>query len=131
MPDTDPVENPNIYRAISKKRWYVAAEQRVLSAAFMLRDGERGISVLKRDGCSVDVCRAGLGTCEGEFILETQQILALGLTIGNDEPDAPQFNENHAEILGLPPHENPREAEDAATLLAARARLHYDRHNNY
>jgi hypothetical protein len=131
MPDTDPVENPNIYRAISKKRWYVAAEQRVLSAAFLLRAGERGISVLKRDGCSVDVCRADLGTCEGEFILETQRVLALGLTLWDDEPDDPQFNENHAEILGLPPYENPKEAEDAATPLAAMARLHYDRHNNY
>ena len=114
MPDTDPVENPNIYRAISKKRWYVVSEQRVLSAAFLRREGERGISVLKRDGCSVEVCRAGLGMCEGEFILETHQVLALGLTLWDDEPDDPQFNENHAEILGLPPYENLREAEDAA-----------------
>jgi hypothetical protein len=131
MPDTDPVENPSIYRAISKKRWYVAAEQRVLSAAFMLREGERGISVLKRDGCSVDICRAGLGRCEGEFILETQRVLALGLTLSDDEPGDPQFSENHAEIIGLPPYENPQRAEDAATPLAAMARLHYDRHGNY
>ena len=40
-----------------------------------------------------------------------------GLTLWDDEPDDPQFNENHAELLGLPPYENPLEAEDAATPL--------------
>ena len=78
MPDIDPVENPNIYRAIRKRRWYVPRERRVLSAAFILRPAEVGLSVLKQvNDCSPDVCLAGLNECYGEFILETQRILGL------------------------------------------------------
>jgi hypothetical protein len=132
MSDTDPVENPNIYRAISKRRWYVPAERRVLSIAFIRRPTEEGVSLLKRvDGCSPDNCLSNLGKCFGEFILETERILALGLRLVDDELDNPEFSPNHAEIRGLPPPENEKAAEDAATPLARMARLHYDRHGKY
>src|SRR5450759_3799741 len=103
MPDTDPVENPNIYRAISKRRWYVTAEHRVLSIAFIRRPTEPGVSVLKRvDGCSPHNCLATLDSCFGEFILQTQRVLDLGLRLVEEELDDPEFNPNHAEIRGLP-----------------------------
>lgn len=132
MPETDPVENPNIYRAISKRRWYVPRERRVLSIAFIRRPTDEGVSVLKRvDGCSRDNCLSNLRECFGEFILGTERVLALGLRILDDEPDNPGFSPNHAEIHGLPPPEDEKAAEDAATPLAQMARLHYDRHGKF
>jgi hypothetical protein len=133
MPDTDPVENPNIYRAIKKKRWYVPTERKVLSAAFLLKEGEVGLSVLKRVGCAQgdDGCIAHLRECYGEFVLETQNVLDLDLRLVDDDPAGPEFSDNHAEIHGLPPYDTPKEAEDAATPLALMATLHYDRDGRY
>lgn len=47
MPDTDSAQFPGIYRAIMKRAWYDAASQRVISAAFVLRGQDTGLSVLK------------------------------------------------------------------------------------
>jgi hypothetical protein len=132
MADTDPVENPNVYRAISKRRWYVPAERRVLSIAFIRRPTEEGLSLLKRvDGCSRENCLSNLNRCFGEFILRTEQILALGLKLREDEPGDVDFNPNHTEIRGLPPPQDEKAAEDAATPLAQMARVHYDRHGKF
>lgn len=127
MPETDPVLYPHLYRGISKKRWYISAEQKVLSAAFKLRPGEAGLSVLKRDGCSVGVCLAERNECYGEFSVETQNVLAMGLDVIEDEPDDPNHSDIHAEIRGLPPFEDELKAEDVATELSELASLHYDR----
>ena len=128
MPDIDPAKHKNIYRAIRTTRWYDTAARRVLSGAFILRPTDEGLSVLKHvEGCSRDVCLADLNRCFGEFILETESVLALEFTIREDEENDPHYSENHAEIRGVPRPENAKAAEDAATSLAALAQLHFDR----
>lgn len=127
MAHTDIARHPTVYRGIDKKRWYIKEQQRVSSAAFMLREGEPGISVIKQDGCSREVCLANRRDCFGEFRLASQRVLALGFTLEDDDPATADFSENHAEIRGLPPFEDPLRAEGAATELADIASLHYDR----
>ncbi len=131
MADTDIAQHPTVYRGIDKKRWYITEEQRVSSAAFMLREGEEGVSVIKRDGCSQQNCLAGRRECYGEFRLESEQVIRLGLELRDDDPTSAEFAENHAEIRGLPPFEDPLHAEGAATQLAEIASLHYDRHEKF
>lgn len=135
MPETDSAQHPNIFRAISKKRWYDVRSRRVSSEAFKLRSTDTGLSVLKAVDCSVEVCLARLDPCFGEFALETNRVRDLGLTVVDDEPNAPDFSENHAEITQIPANpatdEERRRAEDFATDLANLSTLHYDRHNRY
>jgi hypothetical protein len=135
MPETDSAQHPNLYRAITKKRWYDATSRKVSSAAFILRSRETGLSVLKAVGCSREICHAGLGECFGEFVLQTIRVRDLGLAVVDDEPDALDFSENHAEITELPINpvtdEERRRAEDLATDLANLSSLHYDRNDNY
>ncbi len=100
--------------------------------AFIRRQGEEGLSVLKDvQGCSREVCLAPLETCFGEFVLDTDRVLALNFSVSEDEPDDPTYNENHSEIQGVPPRDDVLEAEHAATSLAAIARLHFDRKGRF
>ena len=136
MPDTDSAQHPRIYRAISKRRWYQAASGRVDSAAFKLRTGDVGVSLAKDvDGCSMAICVARLITCFGEFVLETERARGLGLQVVDDEPDAVDFSENHAQIIGIPVNpatdDEKRRAEDLATDLAELSTLHHDRRGIY
>ena len=108
---------------------------KVSHAAFVLRMGETGLSVLKAVRCSREVCDAGQRVCFGEFVLETIQVRELGVRVVDDDPDAADFSENHAEIVDLPfspaTDEERRLAEDLATDLANLSSLHYDRYDNY
>lgn len=135
MPDTDSTQHPNVFRAISKKRWYDGGSQRVSSEAFKLRASETGLSVLKSVGCSPQVCHAGLDDCSGEFVLTTTRVTDLGLRVMDDQPNAHDYNENHAEITGLPiaPEtlEGKQRVEDLAHDLAELSSLHYDRFSKY
>ena len=137
MPDIDATQFPNIYRAIRSRRWYDAATQRVSSAAFVLRDQEIGLSVLKEVNCSPqpEACIAGLNTCFGELILATERVFEVGLQVAEDEPNDPEFAQNHAQIMGIPTERSTLEdvkiAEDFASLLAEMSNLHYDRHNRF
>ena len=135
MPKTNPEQFPTIYRAIAKRSWYDAESKRVLSAAFILRSQDKGISILKAVDCSREDCLAGLNTCFGEFALETARVVALGLEVVDDEPNAEDFSDNHAEIIGIPvgreTHEEVKAAEDFASELAELSTLHYDREDKY
>jgi hypothetical protein len=135
MPETDSAQHPNIFRAILKKRWYDVGSRRVSSEAFKLRSTDTGLSVLKAVGCSREVCLAEQRDCFGEFVLETNRVKGLGLAVVDDEPDAADFSENHAEITQIPVNpvtdEDRRRLEDLATDLANLSTLHYDRHNSY
>jgi hypothetical protein len=135
MPETDSAQHPAIFRAITKKRWYDAIERRVSSAAFVLRAQETGLSVLKTVGCSREICLARQRDCFGEFVLETNRVRDLGLRVIDDEPDALDFSENHAEITQIPINpttlEEKRRVEDLATDLAELSALHYDRYDSY
>jgi len=135
MPETDSAQHPHIFRAILKKRWYDVGSRRVSSEAFKLRSTETGLSVLKAVGCSREVCLAGQRDCLGEFVLVTNRVKALGLAVVDDDPNATDFSENHAEITQIPVNpttdEGRRRLEDLATDLANRSTLHYDRHNSY
>lgn len=131
MPETDSVQFPRLYRAIKKKRWYDPVERKVLSAAFMLRLGETGLSVLKAVGCSRENCLAALNECYGEFVLETEPVRGLGLEVFDDKSESPTYSPNHAEITGLPPFEEKLRAEDRATELVTISILHYDRYDSY
>ena len=64
--------------------------------------GGAGISVVKDVACSALICVAGLGSCFGEFVLETEVAIRLGLRVVDDEAEARDFSENHAEIKGIP-----------------------------
>ena len=134
MPETDSAQYPRIYRAIAKKRWYDASSRKVSSAAFVLRSGEAGLSVLKTVGCSREICLAGL-RCYREFVLETDRVRDLGLEVVDDEPNAPDFSQNHAEINQIPINpttlEEIRRAEDLATDIADLSTVHYDRYDTY
>jgi len=134
MADTDSAQFPRIYRAITNKRWYDAVERKVLSTAFKLRSTDTGVSVLKVVGCSREVCVANL-SCVGEFVLETERVRGLGLNVVDDEPEALDFTENHAEINGIPinpaTEEEIRRAEHLADDLANLSSLHFDRFLNY
>jgi hypothetical protein len=135
MPDTDAIQHPNVFRAISKKRWYDGSSQRVLPEAFKLRATETGLSVLKSVDCSQQVCLAGLVYCSGEFVLETIRVRDLGLRVIDDRPDAHDYNENHAEIMGLPINpetlKEKQRVEDLAHELAELSSLYYDRFAKY
>lgn len=135
MPEMDSAQYPLIYRAVTKKRWYDVASRKVLSAAFMLRSRDTGLSVLKTVGCSREMCLAGQHDCYGEFMLETSRVKGLGLEVVDDEPDASDFSPNHAEINQIPINpatfEEKRRAEDFATELADLSTLYYDRYNSY
>lgn len=135
MPETDSTQYPHIYRAVTKKRWYDASSRRVSSFAFRLRPREIGLSVLKTVGCSRERCLAGQHDCYGEFVLETNRVRGLGLGVVDDEPDAPDFSSNHAEINQIPINpttdEETRRAEDLATDLADLSTLYYDRYDSY
>ncbi len=135
MPETDFAQYPNIFRAISKPRWYDVRSRRVSGEAFKLRSTDTGLSVLKAVDCSRDNCLAGLDRCLGEFVLDTDQVRELGLKVVDDEPDAPNYSENHAEITNIPFNpvtlEEKKRVEDLASALAEISRLHYDRYDKY
>jgi hypothetical protein len=135
MPETDSARHPNIFRAILKKRWYDVSSRRVSSEAFKLRPSDTGLSVLKAVGCSRDECLAQLDPCFGEFVLDTNQVRDLGMMVVDDEPDAPGFSENHAEITNIPfdplTLEEKKRVEDLASVLAEISSLHYDRYEKY
>jgi hypothetical protein len=135
MPETDSAQYPNIFRAILKRRWYDVSSRRVSSEAFKLRSTDTALSVLKAVGCSRDNCLAHLDPCYGEFVLETNRVRGLGPGLVDDDPEAPDFSENHAEITQIPINPTTDEerlrAEDLATDLANLSTLHYDRHNSY
>lgn len=118
-----------------KRSWFDAASQRVISAAFVLRGRETGLSVLKAVGCSPKDCFAGLNRCFGEFALETDRVIGLGLRIADDESDPADFSDNHAEIIGIPAGrgtpEDVKIAEDFASELSELSSLHYDRLDIY
>ena len=132
MPETDSAQYPNLFRAILKKRWYDVRSRRISSEAFKLRSQDTGLSVLKAVGCSPEICLAGQRDCFGEFVLETARVRELGLEVVDDEPDGPDFSENHAEITRIPTtSEEKKRAEDLATDLAALSTLHHDRYDYY
>ena len=137
MPETDAAghPNPNIYRAILKRSWCDVRSGRVSSEAFKLREMESGLSVLKAGGCSTDICLAKLNQCFGEFVLQTASVKNLGLRVVDDDPNAPDFSENHAEIIGIPTNpttlEEMKQVEDFASNLAAISVLYYDRYGKY
>jgi hypothetical protein len=135
MPETESTKHPNVFRAIAKKRWYDGVSQRVSSEAFKLRTSETGLSVLKSVGCSPQICRAGLGDCFGEFVITTSRVADLGLRVTDDQPNSRDYDENHAEITGLPiaPEtlEEKQRVEDLAHDLAELSSLHYDRFGKY
>lgn len=68
-------------------------------------------------------------------MLETNRVRDLGLGVVDDEPDAPDFSPNHAEINQIPINpttdEEKRRAEDLATELADLSTLYYDRYDSY
>ena len=90
---------------------------------------------MKAVGCSEGVCLAGLDLCSGEFVLETNRVRDVGLEVVDDEPDAFDFSENHAEIILIPLNpttfEEKQRVEDLASELAELSRLHYDRYNRF
>jgi hypothetical protein len=135
MPETDSAQYPNIFRAILKKRWYDVSSRRVSNEAFKLRSTDTGLSVLKIVGCAREICLADLNPCFGEFIVQTDRVIDLGLEVVDDDPKAPDFSENHAEIIGIPINsttlEEKKRAEDFASELAALSSLHYDRNDSY
>src|SRR5215216_6184719 len=110
MPDTDAARHPHIYRAIAKRGWYDVTNQEVTTAAFLYRPGEQELSVVKTVNCTRERCDARLSTCFGEFILETEQVRGLGLDVRDDDPNAEDYWENHASIVGIPV--NPETEED-------------------
>ncbi|MBA3354370.1 MAG: hypothetical protein H0U18_00215 [Pyrinomonadaceae bacterium] len=61
--------------------------------------------------------------------------MGLGLRVVDDEPEAAEFADNHAEIIGIPAGratpEDVKIAEDFASELAELSILHYDRHDCY
>lgn len=114
MPDFNSSQYPLLYRAISKRGWLED-----LTAAFMRKPDEDGLSVLISVNCSVDICSANLNKCFGEYVLPSDGVERLGLTIKLDSPNDPFYSENHAEILGLPLRDaDPQMAEYLASLLA-------------
>lgn len=133
MPPTDATRYPQLYRAIKKWRWYDASTNTVLSAAFVLNlSRETGVSLVKEVGCSPDVCRGGLNTCFGEFVLAGESIKELGLGVMDDELNCEEYNENHAEITGIPlGPEDDLARENFYSKLADLASLHYDREARY
>jgi len=135
MPQTDPTKHAIIFRAIARKGWYDATSGTVSGFAFKLRSRELGLSVLKAAGCSRENCLAGLNQCFGEFHLEMNRVRDLGLEVVDDNPDAADFSENHAEIVGIPIDpvtvEDKQRAEDLASDLADFSSLYYDRFGSY
>lgn len=135
MPDTDASQYPYIYRAIAKKGWYDVTNQVVTTAAFVYRPNEQELSVVKTVDCTRERCDARLNTCFGEFILETERVRGLGLAVLDDAPEADDYWENHASIMGIPVNPETKEetqrAEDLRTFLARLARLHYDRYERF
>lgn len=139
MPATDPSRHPRLYRSIMKKRWYDKTTRDVLPIAFKLKPKDEGkLSVLKSVNCSPgtrEQCYAGLNECYGEFVLETARVITLGLEVHDDEPNAVDYSENHASIVGIP--ENPTTKEDVEQVndfyakLAELSRLHYDRLDHF
>ena len=123
MPETDSAKYPSVFRAISKKRWYEVSSRRVSAEAFKLRSTDTGLSVLKIVGCAREICLATLDPCFGELILQTNRVILLGLEVVDDDPEASDFSENHAEIIGIPANpttlEEKKRAEDFASELAA------------
>jgi hypothetical protein len=69
--------------------------------------------------------------CYGEFVLETESVRALGLGVVDDDADSPDYQDNHAEITGLPPYENKKLAEDRAGELTEISALHWDRFDRF
>jgi hypothetical protein len=132
MPPTDATRYPQLYRAIKKKRFYDLITQTVLSGAFALNlDRETGVSLLKDVGCSADECHGGFNTCFGEFGVGLKDIRALGLEVMDDEPNAPTFDANHAEIIGIPLGEDEADTlarENLYSALADLATLYFDRY---
>lgn len=136
MPDTDAVLYPRLYRAIKKKSWYQGTPKRIVSAAFMLRTGEPGLSLIKSPARCAPIntrenCGSNQNECYGEFVLETERIRELGLGVEEEEPDSPEFLENHVEITGLPPLEDKLRAEDLASDLVEISQFHWDRFGKF
>jgi len=135
MAEMDAAQFPRIYRAITRKSWYDANSRKVSHAAFVLRSRDTGLSVLKAVGCSRDNCLASLDPCFGEFVLDTNRVTDLGLTVVDDELDSADFSENHAEITNIPinpvTNEEKKRVEDLASDLAEISSLHYDRYDKF
>src|SRR5215207_7197543 len=122
MPDTDAAQHPHIYRAIAKRGFYDATSQVVTTTAFLYRADEQELSVVKTVNCTTERCDARLRTCFGEIILETKWVRGIGLRVLDDDPEAPDYWENHASIVGIPVNPETEEeaqwAEDLRTFLA-------------
>jgi hypothetical protein len=133
MASIDPSVYSYLYRAIRNKRWYKNRE--VLSVAFRLRANEVSLSLLKSVHCSIERCSAELNECYGELILETAKVTSLGLEVVDDEQETEPYDENHANIVGIPVEpqtdEDLKSAWDLASALASIARLHYDRYGRF
>jgi hypothetical protein len=115
MPDFDSSQYPIIYRAISK-RGALPFPAGTPWMAFLRRPNEEGLSVLLSVNCSAGNCEANksldLKKCYGEYALSSEKVEELGLTIKLDSPDAPDYSNNHAEIIGLPIHDPDAENDD-------------------
>jgi len=99
-----------VFRAI-RKRWLDQGQQ-VLSAAFMLRTDETGLSV---DTTSAKSCASLLKNC-AVASLHVGRIRSLGLDVISDAAE-------HANILGIPQEpDKVAEAEYLAGQLAKQAR---------
>ena len=116
----DPSQYPFLYRAISRKRYVDKETGEALADAFFRMGDEDSLSVILSANCSKEVCDATLRTCFGEFVLETQQVMELGLRVICDSPFHPKYSANHANIFMVPfKDDDPQRADDLATELAA------------
>src|SRR5208283_113646 len=108
-----------VYR-VARKRWVQRTEGAdvVLADAFMLRPQEKGLSVFQASRLSPEQCAAKLSNCNAALSLHVGRIRSIGLEVVAEDQE-------HAEILGLPPSQGDKaaEAEHIATLLVAQSRV--------
>lgn len=128
MPDFQLDCTEIVYRIVVRRHW-LEDDGTLKAEAFLVTrpaDLESGLSVRRASHCSVAQCKAKVRGGYGVDSLHTGHIGELGLEVWHYEPD----EEDHAGIIGLPPHYDKdnlttsevAKAEYLAGRLAAQAR---------
>jgi hypothetical protein len=106
-----------VYRAMSRKGWIDRETDRILPAAFIRRPSPKDETGLSVNILSPRSCHETLNRCHGVASLHVGRVRDLRLDIVVDASP-------HADITGLPRHEDDRtETEHLASLLARQARV--------
>jgi hypothetical protein len=110
------------------RRGYVLPNHEVAPEVFVLRGGERSLSVFRRAISDIDVCKAALKRPHGAATLHTGRVRT-GPYPGEIQVDVVEAEgegtdiAGHAALIGLPdPITAPEEAERVASILQKQSR---------